>query len=77
MRRCDVCGGSLDVQDNTLMVRDMELKLDKFGGCPVRHICGSCREQLEAELTYGKPEEATAVPIRPLPHVHLLHIVRR
>ena len=77
MKQCDVCGGCLDVQDNTLIVRDMELKLSKLGGCAVRHVCGSCREQLEAELTYGKPGEATEVPHRPLPHVHLLHVVRR
>ena len=77
MKRCDVCGGCLDVQDNTLTVRDMTVKLDTLGGCPVRHVCGSCREQLEAELTYGKSQEATKVPHYPLPHVHLLHIVRR
>lgn len=77
MVKCDICGKTLDVQDNRLHVRDMELKLDSFGGCPVRRICGSCREQLEAELAYGRPEEAMDVPMpRPLPHVHQMIIVK-
>jgi len=76
-QKCDVCGGTLDVHDNELVVRDMVLNLKTLGGCPVDHICGSCREQLEAELTYGRPEEATEVLPRPVPHVHLLHIVRK